>query len=176
MSADLKIPVIKTERLKLRAHRLEDFPAIRDMWRDPQVTRYIGGKPRPEEEVWLKFLRNAGFWTHFGYGYWVIEEKKSGAVVGETGFGEFKRDLSPPIKGEPEMGWALAAPFHGKGYASEAALAAVAWGDDHLGGARMSCIVSPENAPSIRIAEKCGFKKTGEAVYHGDDVLVFHRG
>jgi len=176
MAMDLRAPRIETGRLLLRAHRLEDFPAIRDMWRDPDVTKYIGGKPRPEEEVWIKFLRNAGFWAYFGYGFWIIEEKSSGAVAGEIGFGEFKRDISPPIKGEPEMGWALAAPFHGKGYGSEAARAAIAWADDAIDAARLSCMVDPDNAPSLRIAEKCGFNKTIETTYHGDRIWLLHRG
>jgi RimJ/RimL family protein N-acetyltransferase len=169
------VPVVETDRLILRGHRLEDFPAILEMWRDPAVTRFIGGKPRTEEDCWLKFLRAAGFWRHLGYGYWVAEEKGSGAVVGELGFGDFKRDLTPSIRGEPEAGWALAAPFHGKGYASEAALAIMAWGDDRKFGAPMSCIIEPENKASIRIAEKCGFSESAKTTYHGDPLLIFHR-
>ncbi len=159
----------------MRAHRVEDFHVIRDMWRDPAVTRLIGGKPRPEEETWLKFLRTAGFWAHLGYGYWIVEEKSSGAVMGEMGFGEFKRDVTPSIKQEPEIGWALAAAFHGKGYASEGALAAVAWCDRHLSQPRMSCLIGEENAPSIRVAEKCGFQATARGNYHGDEIVIFHR-
>lgn len=145
------------------------------MWRDPAVTKYIDGKPRAEEECWLKFLRATGFWAHLGYGYWIIEEKASGAIVGETGFGDFKREMTPSLRGEPEIGWALAAPFHGKGYGYEAARAAVAWGDANKIPAPMSCIIGPENTASIRIAEKCGFIETARTTYHGDDIIVLHR-
>ena len=72
------IPVLETERLKLRGHRLDDFVHCAAMWADSEVTRYIGGKPFTEEESWTKFLRYAGHWTLLGFGYWVAEEKTTG--------------------------------------------------------------------------------------------------
>jgi len=54
------VPVLETERLKLRGHRLDDFPACATMWADPAVTRHIGGKPLSTEESWTKFLRYFG--------------------------------------------------------------------------------------------------------------------
>ncbi len=172
---DLKVPVIETARLRLRGRTLEDFPFFVEMWADPEVTRFIGGKPRGEEEVWTKYLRTLGHWAIMGYGYWAVEEKASGALIGEVGFGDFKRDMTPSIKGEPEIGWVLASSAHAKGYASEAALAAIGWGDAHFKGARMSCIIEPAHAASIRIAEKCGFKETARTTLHGDAVLLLHR-
>lgn len=169
------VPVIETERLLLRGYRGEDFAFFRDMWADPQVVRHIGGKPRLEEETWTKFLRMIGHWRVMGFGFWAVEEKASGSLIGEVGFCDFRRDMSPSNRGEPEMGWVLASAVHGKGYATEAVRAALAWGDDHLAGARMSCIIGPENAASIRVAEKCGFKQTARAVYHGEEILLFHR-
>ena len=168
-------PIVETERLRLRGRNLDDFTFINRMWSDPGVTKYIGGKPRPEEENWTKFLRMIGHWPMMGFGYWLVEEKDSGNLVGEVGFGEFKRDMKPLIKGEPELGYAFAASAHGKGYASEAAVAAVKWGDEFFGTLRMSCIVDPGNSASVRVAEKCGFEKTAQGLYHGEEIVVLHR-
>ncbi len=168
-------PILETQRLRLRGRGLDDFAFINAMWADPEVTKFIGGKPRPEEENWTKFLRMIGHWPVMGFGYWLVEEKDSGALVGEVGFGEFKREMTPSIKGEPELGYAFAAIAHGKGYATEAAIAAVKWGDENFGSMRMSCIVDPQNVASVRVAEKCGFVETGSTVYHGDDIKIFHR-
>jgi len=168
-------PIVETERLRLRGRVLDDFAFINRMWGDPDVTKYIGGKPRPEEENWTKFLRMIGHWPMMGFGYWLVEEKDTGALVGEVGFGEFKRKLTPSIKGEPELGYAFVSAAHGKGYASEAAMAAVKWGDEFLGTLRMSCIVDLANIASVRVAEKCGFEKTGSAVYHGEEIVILHR-
>lgn len=169
-------PRLETERLILRAQTLGDYPAIHAMWTDPAVTRFIGdGSPRSREEIWTKFLRKSGHWVLLGFGYWTVEEKTSGSVVGEVGFGDFERDMKPSIAGDAEIGWAFATRFHGKGFATEAAQAALDWGDANFKDASMCCIIDMGNAPSIRIAEKLGFKKTDIAQYHGAEVLLFRR-
>jgi len=53
-------PQLETERLSLRGHRLEDFPDCCAMWTDPEVTRFIGGKPSTEQEVWFRLVRYVG--------------------------------------------------------------------------------------------------------------------
>ena len=168
-------PMIETERLRLRARRLEDFSFFRDMWADPQVTHYIDGEPRSEEDTWTKFLRMIGHWAALGYGYWAVEEQASGRLVGEAGFGDFRRVMEPSLKGTPEMGWAFASFAHGKGYATEAVRAAAAWGDAFFKGGRTSCIIGICNAPSVRLAEKAGFTRAGTAQYHGEEVMLFYR-
>jgi RimJ/RimL family protein N-acetyltransferase len=170
-----EVPVIETSRLKLRGHRLGDFAACAAMWADPIVTRYIGGKPFSEEEAWTRFLRHVGHWTLTGYGYWVLEEKDSGSFVGELGFADFKRDIQPSLKGTPEMGWALVSRVHGKGYATEAARAVVAWGEARFGPRRTVCIIHPENLASIRVAEKCGYKEFQRSTYKDHLTIMFAR-
>ena len=170
-----KAPILETERLKLRGHRLDDFVYCAAMWADPEVTRYIGGKPLTEEESWTKFLRYAGHWALLGFGYWVVEEKTTGTPVGEIGFADYKRDLEPSLKGIPEIGWVLALHAHGKGYATEAVRAAVAWGDAHFSSARTACIIAPENAASIRVAVKCGYREFKATSYKGKQSLMFVR-
>lgn len=171
----MKVPVLQTKRLTMRGHRLDDFADCAAMWADPVVTRYIGGKPLSEEEAWTRLLRYAGHWALMGFGYWAIEERDTGHFVGELGFADYKRDIEPSIKGVPELGWALASKAHGKGYATEAVGAAVAWGDAHFGSARTVCLVHPENLASIRVAEKCGYKEFQRTTYKGHPTIMFAR-
>lgn len=166
---------LETERLRLRAHRMDDFPHCVAMWSDPIVTRHIGGRPYTEEETWARFLRYAGLWKVLGFGYWAIEEKASGSFVGEAGFADFKRELEPSIKGLPEAGWVLVPAAHGKGYATEAVRAALAWGENHLESKRIVCLIDPENAASIRVAEKCGFSEYRRTTYKGSAAILFGR-
>ncbi len=168
-------PVIETERLRLRAHRAEDLAACVAMWGDPIVTRYIGGKPSSEQQTWARLLGYAGAWALLGFGYWLMEDRESGAFVGEIGFADFKRAIAPSMRGVPEFGFALASAYHGRGYASEAAHAVTAWGDLHLTYERAVCIIVPENMPSRAVVEKVGYRCFDRATYNDAPILFFER-
>ncbi|MET1026462.1 MAG: GNAT family N-acetyltransferase [Dongiaceae bacterium] len=167
-------PVIETERLVLRGHRLDDFENCIALWADPIVTRHIGGRPFSAEEVWARLLRYVGHWTLLGYGYWVIEEKAAGRFIGELGFADFRREIEPPLD-MPELGWILAPHAHGKGYATEAVRAAMAWGEQHFGSQQTTCIIDPENLPSLRVAERCGYREIRRVTYKNGPMIVFTR-
>jgi RimJ/RimL family protein N-acetyltransferase len=168
-------PVLETERLILRAHRFDDLDACAEMWADPEVTRYISGRPFSKEEVWARLLRYAGHWQWLGFGYWAVEEKSTGLFAGELGFAEYKRDIKPSLDGVPELGWVLSPRVHGRGYATEAVRAAVAWGDSRFGRARTACLIDPANLKSIRVAEKCGYREWRRTTYKGEPTILFDR-
>lgn len=128
------------------------------MWADPVVVRYIGGRPSTPRECWMRMLSYRGCWSLLGYGYWAICELESGRYVGDVGFADFHRELDEPIRGIPEAGWALVPWAHGKGFATEALRAALAWLDGQTRHARSVCLIAPDNQVSIRIAEKTGFR------------------
>ena len=75
------IPVLETERLRLRGHTLADFEPLAAMWADPAVVRFISGKPASREESWARLARYLGHWALLGYGFWAIEEKARGALL-----------------------------------------------------------------------------------------------
>jgi len=145
------------------------------MWADPIVTRHFGGKPFSEEETWTRILRYVGHWEVMGFGYWVVEEKESGTFVGELGFAECRRDIQPSIQGIPEIGWVLTSRSHGRGYATEAARVVIGWGAAHFGPVRTACIIHPENSPSIRVAQKCGYRELQLTTYKGQPTILFVR-
>jgi len=169
------IPTIETERLILRGHTPEDFPAFAAMWADPVVTRFIGGAPLAEEDAWSKYLRVAGHWALLGYGFWSIVEKASGQRVGEAGILNVKRDTNPSFRDVPEIGWGLLPAVHGKGYATEAVKAILEWAEDRFGKVRMVCIIDPENTPSLRVAERCGFHEYARTTYKGEAIIILER-
>ena len=188
-----EVPMIETERLRLRSPRPADFPDSAALWSDSVVTRFTGGKPLSGEEVWGRLLRYVGHWAWMGFGYWVVEEKATGRFAGEVGFSDWRREIKPSLQGLPELGWVLAPRVHGQGYATEAACAAIQWAHSRFGkklsligyadskrpavpqlrGARMTCIIHPENVRSLRVAEKCGFKELLRTTYLGEPTIVF---
>jgi RimJ/RimL family protein N-acetyltransferase len=146
------------------------------MWGDPEVTRFIGGKPFSREEVWSKILRYAGHWTLLGFGYWVIAERATGRFLGEAGFADFKRRIEPEFAGLPEIGWALASQAQGSGIATEAVRAIAAWGDQHFGNRTTVCLIHPDNTGSIRVALKCGYREFHRTTYKEQPTILFQRG
>ncbi len=168
-------PLLTSERLLLRAHRRDDFDACAALWGDAELTRYIGGRPFTREESWARLLRYVGHWALNGYGFWVIEERATGRYVGEVGFADHKREMIPSLDGIPEIGWILAADVHGRGYATEAVRTALEWGDANLQAAQTACIIHPENAASLRIAEKCGYSTPRQGTYKGKPIMVSFR-
>jgi RimJ/RimL family protein N-acetyltransferase len=169
------VPVIETERLRLRGHGYDDLAQCLAMWSDPNVTRFIGGKPSTEQQTWLRLLAYIGHWSLLGFGYWVVEERDSHTFVGEIGFADFKRDITRSMKDSPELGFALASSYHGKGYATEAVRAAVSWGDVHLPCEKTVCLISSQNLASLRVAEKCGYKVFEQTAFNGEPAQFLSR-
>lgn len=167
-------PALETERLVLRAYRIDDFPHVAAAWEDPEVVRYIG-HPSTEEESWARFLRNSALWQMLGYGYWAVTEKATGRFFGDVGFADFKREIEPSLKGVPEIGWVLARWSHGRGYATEAAQAALRWLEGALGPQRTVCIIGEQNRASIRVAEKCGYREFARTQYKATTVVMLER-
>jgi RimJ/RimL family protein N-acetyltransferase len=170
----MSVPVLTTERLIMRGHAVGDLPTCLALWSDPDVVRFIGGVPSTAEEVWARMLRYAGLWALLGYGYWVIETH-DGDFVGEVGFADFRRALSPAVGDAPELGYALLPAFHGKGYATEAAGAALTWLRGAVKPPRTICLINPEHHASMRVANKLGYGNPVQVTYRGHGQLLLER-
>ena len=168
-------PRLETERLVLRAHRLEDFANCAALWADPVVTQFIFGTPQKPEESLSRLLRYAGHWLLLGFGYWAVVEKATGKFLGEVGFADFKRAIEPPLGNAPEAGWVFAPSAHGKGFAREAVEAIHIWGANHFQTPNSACLIAPENESSIRLAEKVGYRETSRTSYKGTPAIIFYR-
>jgi RimJ/RimL family protein N-acetyltransferase len=152
---------------------MSDFAYTKALWGDAAVMEHMGGKPLTLEECWARFLRYIGHWSVLGFGYWVVEERETAEFVGEVGFANFKRDMEPSVGDLPELGWVLVPAKHGKGYATEAAKAALDWGRKHFQSNELVCLIHPDHEASIRVARKCGFEERQLGTYRGRPVLIF---
>jgi RimJ/RimL family protein N-acetyltransferase len=171
------VPVLESARLRLRPHTLADFPSCCDLWSTPEVARYTVGKPSTPEEVWSRILRYAGHWTLLGFGTWLVEERETGRYVGDVGFADYHRGIPSPLAVLPDLGWVLSPAVHGCGYATEAANVALGWAGEHLKGhEEVSCIIHPDNAASLRVAEKTGFIWREISTYRGEPTVILTRG
>ncbi|MGX6646928.1 GNAT family N-acetyltransferase [Maricaulaceae bacterium MS644] len=169
------VPVLKTKRLILRAFTAADFDAFAAIWGDASVVRHISGTPSSRSDSWSRLLRLAGSWPLLGYGYWAVEERATGRLTGMAGLADFKREIGADIAGLPEAGWVFSPEFHGKGYATEAMRAALCWADAALDAEKSCCLIHPNNAASINVAQKLGYGGRITAPFGEGETLVFFR-
>lgn len=158
---------IITPRLSMEPHTRSDFADLAALWADPQVVRFIGGQPHSEEESWARLLRYAGCWAVMGFGFWAVRDRESGAYLGDVGFLEGRRAGLDGFGGDPEIGWCLMPAAQGQGMASEAVRAALGWGAENLAAShrRTVAMIHPDNAASVTVAARCGFRHYAVARY-----------
>lgn len=166
---------LETERLILRRRRLEDFPAVAAMWADPITVQYFASGPIGREDAFTAFARWEGLWDLHGYSMWLVEDKSTGAVVGEVGGFDRLRDLAEPLDGKLEFGWAIAPAFYGRGYAREAVIAALAWADAHCPHPEHVAVINPDNTPSLKLAAHVGFAHPRAFDFKGRETVLLTR-
>jgi RimJ/RimL family protein N-acetyltransferase len=162
------IPTLETPRLRLRAFRNEDLDAYAAACADAEVMRFLGaGTTLDRGEAWRSMAGFLGHWHLRGFGMWALEEKASGEFVGRSGF------LQP--EGWPgfELGWTLARPHWGKGYATEAARRALDFAFADMQRDRVISLIRPANLRSIAVAERLGEARVGEVELLGSTALVY---
>lgn len=146
-------PELSTPRLLLRRWRpadLEPFAAINN---DPQVMRYF---PAPLDRAGSDALVEAieAEFERRGFGLWALEQRSSGELIGFAGLAvpSFHAPFTPAV----EVGWRLARPAWGQGYATEAGRAALAFGFERLGLDQVVSFTSTGNLRSRAVMERLG--------------------
>ena len=168
MNTAFTIPVIETERLRLRAFREDDLDAFAAMSADPEVMRYIGsGETVDRNGSWRSMAGFNGHWTLRGFGMWAIERRSDGAFIGRTGWHH------PPYWPALEVGWVLARDAWGRGLAFEAASAALEHARNTLRLERLVSLVRPDNQRSIALANRLGASAGEPVQLFGAPCLLF---
>ena len=144
----MEIPVLETERLRLRAPSEEDFEAEVEFYASER-SQFVGG-PMPRELVWRGMASVLGHWYLRGYGFWAVEELATGSFCGQVGL------WYPEGWPEPEIGWTLMQNAEGKGYALEAALKAREYAYGTLKWPTAISLIDPENLRSAALAKRLG--------------------
>jgi RimJ/RimL family protein N-acetyltransferase len=147
--------VIETGRLILRVPRFpDDFEAWCAFMADEEVVQYIGKAQKPSQ-VWRGIATMIGSWHMVGFAMFSVIEKSSGRWIGRVG------PWQPGGWPGPEVGWGIARDVWGKGYALEAATAAMDFAVDELGWTDIIHTINPANLASQKLAARLGSVNRG---------------
>jgi RimJ/RimL family protein N-acetyltransferase len=149
------IPVLETERLRLRAPGLADLPAWHAIFTTDRAVHLDG--PFDRDDSFTAFAASLGTWLLRGHGVWAVEPRTGGGAVGFVLVG------FEPGDREPELGFLFTAEGEGRGYAFEAAQAARAWALQTLRLPSLVSYIAPENARSRALAARLGARPDGQA-------------
>lgn len=160
-------PTLATERLTLRPHRLDDFPAMAAFFASDAAC-HVGG-PIDDRRAWFGFAADVGSWELMGFGCWAVEETASRAFVGQVGL------TRPAFFPEREIGWIVFPAHQRRGYAHEAAVAARDFAFGALGWDTAVSYIDRDNAASVALARKLGaVEDAGAARWDESDVVYRH--
>lgn len=164
----MTIPRLTTDRLLLRGFEARDFEAYAAMMADPAVSLHLGdGRPLGRADAWRQMAFIVGHWALRGFGLWAVEERASGTLVGRIGC--YEPEGWPAL----EIGYVLAPPFWGRGYAAEGARAALRYAREVIGRDRVVSLIRPANAASIRVAQRLGAAPDGTVELAGGTSTVY---
>jgi RimJ/RimL family protein N-acetyltransferase len=151
---------LDTARLRLRPWQEADVAGFAEMSADPAVMEFL--RPFPDRaacDAWVERARQ--HWRRHGFGQWVVELPGTAPFLGVVGLAHVA--YAAPFTPAVEIAWRLARAYWGRGYAGEAAQAALACGFAELGLAEIVAITVPQNRRSRRVMERLGMRR------HPDD-------
>lgn len=159
MNFTASIPYLKTERLILREYRPGDFEAFAAHLADPDCMPppYLSDR----KTAWRIFGSHTGLWILGGAGWWAIEHRDTGELVGNVG--AFFRDRDPVL----ELGWNTYKPFWGQGIAGEAATAVLQHAFEVQCRSQVQALIGAGNRRSIQVAERLGFRYANDTDLDG---------
>lgn len=163
----ISVPRLHTDRLKLREYRVEDFELFADHLSNPETSAHLGSADR--QTAWRIFASHAGLWLLDRAGWWSIEDRQTGQLVGSVG--AFFRYESTVM----ELGWNTYRAFWGKGIASEAAAAVLNYAFQVRREPKVRALIASGNESSRRVAERLGMTYDMKTELNGKEVNSYVR-
>jgi RimJ/RimL family protein N-acetyltransferase len=151
----------------LREYRRQDFDAFAAHVADPVSAAHLGLADR--HAAWRIFCSQAGLWSIHGAGWWAVEEKATGQLVGTVG--AFFRE-EPTVM---ELGWNTYRRFAGQGFANEAAAAVLNHALEIRREPKVRALIDSTNESSLRVAKRLGLSYEADMEIYGKTVGIYAR-
>ena len=144
--------IITTERCIVREITLDDMDGLFELYAGEGMTEYLDPLYEYEKEKEYQKSYINYMYRLYGYGMWVVIEKKTGKLIGRVGI-----ENREACDGEPELGYMIDVSHQKKGYATEVCLAVIGYAWDFLEFDKLNCLIQKGNTASECLAEKLGF-------------------
>jgi len=150
------VPVLETERLRLRPFRASDVKAVHALYGDAENLRYWGTDPSASLDETRKAMRWHVTCRPFQYALWAVEVKASKRLVGMINY--HRREMREK---RVDVGWLIVPAQQGKGYMTEAGRALLAYLIGRLKVHKVEALIRADNEPSAALAKRLGFRLEG---------------
>jgi RimJ/RimL family protein N-acetyltransferase len=160
LSAGSEAPELRADRVSLRAWQAEDLTEFAALNADPRVMEYYQAPlTRAQSDSFVR-ERILPQFAERGYGLWAVEVRGVAPFIGYVGLSvpAFEAHFTPCV----EIGWRLAYPYWGSGYATEAARVAIAFGFSEADLEEIVSFTAPANRRSVAVMERLGMRYDGE--------------
>jgi RimJ/RimL family protein N-acetyltransferase len=168
------VPRVPTERLLLRELRASDFDVYAAFMADPVASAFLTHTP-DRRLAWRMFNSLSGQWLVMGAGWWGMELRATGELVGIVGAFFRETEIGKGADAELEIGWTVFTAHQRRGYGTEAARAALSFGMARYAVKRAIALVEPSNTPSRKVATAIGMTEDGETELWSRTVLRYVR-
>lgn len=169
-------PLLTTRRLELWQPQRGDLADLFDLTLAEETRRYLGTFVPTEMDAFARLLRNAGSWSLWGYGIFMVRLKGESRIVANCGVFRSHRGFGKAqgMDDVAEGGWIVHRDHWGQGIAREAMEAALAWFDATHGAQRVACMIEQGHDASDRLARDFGFVRYGRQESEGAAPVVLY--
>ncbi|MCF8169391.1 MAG: GNAT family N-acetyltransferase [Rhodoferax sp.] len=166
---------LTTERLSLVPFTDDHVDGLNAMNSDPEVMRYLLGRPETRDETVVFVERVKLRWIECGYSWWSFIEKESGQIVGAGALQNLRREAtgSPDPSCPLEIGWRLRRDCWNRGLATEAARAIAAFAFNTVHADELYAVCHPDNFASANVMKRLGMQYGGLQTWYGKNLTTY---
>jgi RimJ/RimL family protein N-acetyltransferase len=166
---------LTTARLRLEPITGHHLDAMNAMNSDPEVMRYLSGKPESRAETMAVIERIQARWADTGYSWWAAMALDTGELVGAGALQNLRREMTllPDPSCPLEMGWRLSRAHWGRGLASELAIAIRDFAFETQAADELLAVCDPDNTASAAVMQRIGMQPQGLQHWYGKELTTY---
>ena len=171
----LAMTILTTARLSLVPFTDDHVDGLNVLNSDPEVMRYISGRPETRDETVAAVEQVKRRWIEFGYSWWSFIDRDSSEIVGAGALQNLRRDATtaPDPACPLEVGWRLRRDCWHWGLATEAARAIVGFAFDTIRAEELYAVCNPDNVASASVMKRLGMQNCGLQTWYGKSLATY---